>query len=178
MTQVNLPATVKHLKLSTHLTTPKVDIAAQVHDAATFIQTIAQKHPAMQRIEVAYGVHWTEMYSAVWGRIREDMSGIDSEQGTGGLLGPKADLQSRNSFKCSSEHCTILSVVVSSTYPLPLGKLTFMEHRRKILQHDPSADTRTEEEGAVSNVLDRNRFWILAWMVLRRWLKNRWFWLR
>jgi len=175
MNDVSLPPTLKCLKFSTRLTSPRVDLTGQEHEAALFMETIAQKHQAVELIEVSYGIYWTGMYSAIWGRIRDNAAGSGTmttlRMGKNGLLvnGTKKDAGGSFSHQSTSKDY-ILSTVVTDVYPLPLGKLTFTEHRRTILfQQDGSAAAAIRaQEAGVHHEWHERRFWTEPWTKLRK----------
>ncbi|PPQ74056.1 hypothetical protein CVT24_012949 [Panaeolus cyanescens] len=177
--------------------------SSQERAAAEFTEGLAKLCPNLHRVEVNYGIYWTGMCTAVWGRIREndnyqtqrgwkmlkkkrcghdlkekrrDNSSQDAWDPANGNRDAQQESQrpesartpSSASFADSDTVATsdesdndldinrpvaprkikegysskssskeyILSTVVSSVHPLPLGKLTFTEHRRTILLQD------------------------------------------
>ena len=167
MDKVSLPPNIKQMKLSTRLASdPKLDLHEQEREVATFMESFGSHHPTMQRMEIGYGIYWTGMYSAVWGRIRENSEKVYSSES--GSLGPisKDTIEGGYSSKSSSKDY-ILSTVVSTVHPLPLGKLTFTEHRRTILfTHNSALMDKVDEEFANQS---RQRIWNILWTRLRRW---------
>lgn len=166
MDKASFPPNIKQLKLSTRLINdPKLNLNEQEREVATFMESFGSHHPTMQRMEIGYGIYWTGMYSVVWGRIRENSEVFSSESRD---LGPvsRKNVEGGYSSRTSSKDC-ILSTVVSTVHPMPLGKLTFTEHRRTILFTHNSAlvDKVDQEFPGVS----RQRIWNILWMRLRRW---------
>ncbi len=160
--KVTLPPSIRHLKLSTRLVSPKLDLVSQEQEAARYMEAFAARHPMMQQIEIAYGIYWTGMYSAVWGRLRENTE-VASGAGMGQLTHDGVD--SGYSSK-SSSHDYILSTVVSSVHPLPLGKLTFTEHRRTILFPNDTSSALAEAQEKAD--FGEKRFFGFIWMRFRR----------
>ncbi|KAF8810484.1 hypothetical protein BYT27DRAFT_6492840 [Phlegmacium glaucopus] len=126
---IALPSSLKSIKLLTRLGSDD-GLPDQEHQVASFIQAFASQYQKVQRIDISYGIYWTGTYTAKWGRIRQTNDEI---------LIPKEDSSPERvtesggySSKSSSNDC-LLSTVISSVNPLPLGKLTFTEHRRMIL---------------------------------------------
>ena len=72
MGNTTLPPGIKHVKLSTRLSSRSLHHVAQEHEAAAFLESFARRHPSVQKIEIEYGIYWTGMYSVVWGRTREN----------------------------------------------------------------------------------------------------------
>ena len=170
MDKVPLPPNIKQMKLSTRLTNvPKLDLHEQEREVATFMESFGSRHPTIQRMEIGYGIYWTGMYSAVWGRIRENSEKVYSpESGDSELVSREGGYSSRSSSKDY-----VLSTVVSTVHPLPLGKLTFTEHRRTILftPDSPLMDKVDDEELADPS---RRRIWNFLWLRLRRWWPLKW----
>ncbi|KAF8959631.1 hypothetical protein BDZ97DRAFT_1922803 [Flammula alnicola] len=161
MNKISLPPNVKYIKFSTRLGSPRIDLAEQEHEAACFMESFASRHPRIQHMDIDYGIYWTGMYSAVWGRIRENNE--RSESGVDHITRDNTD--NGYSSKSSSRHF-VLSTVVSTVHPLPLGKLTFTEHRRTILfAHDTSGILSEDDE---LHAMGERRFWMLIWTRFRR----------
>ncbi|KAJ3515703.1 hypothetical protein NLJ89_g1593 [Agrocybe chaxingu] len=200
MATASFPEALRFLKLTTRLRSPRLDLAEQEHEAACFTEAIARRHPNLQRIELGYGIYWTGTYSAVWGRIRNNVALRATNSNTGhvgsersgevsaggdpnGDADPttdpaahppriaKEDMEGGYSSKSSSKDY-IMSTVVSTVHPLPLGKLTFTEHRRTILFSNDAGPGGSAEGlgfGLEDGSADGTRsFWMSAWMRLRR----------
>lgn len=178
MGNATLPPRIKHVKLSTRLSGRSLHHVAQEHEAAAFMESFARRHPTVHRIEIEYGVYWTGMYSVVWGRTRENNVNLQlpSDPAYPGNFSSNSDLVpdvesdggGHSSKSSSKDH--ILSTVVSTIHPLPLGRLTFTEHRRKIFfPHDSIGaigdPANLEHEGD-----SEKRLWNLIWGRLRRFL--------
>ncbi|KDR80995.1 hypothetical protein GALMADRAFT_207893 [Galerina marginata CBS 339.88] len=172
MSTITLPPRIKHLKFSTRLTRHKLDLSSQEHEAATFMESFASRHPSIQRIEVDYGIYWTGTYSVIWGRIRENSDTLATTSTTATSNPSDAELpmptkdalngDAGYSSKSSSKEY-ILSTVVSTVHPLPLGKLTFTEHRRRILFPQDTVSISPADEGKGDK-----RFWTVIWDGFRR----------
>ena len=161
-----LPSTLQSIKLITRLNSDQ-DVPGQKHQVASFIQAFATQYPKVQRIYISYGIYWTGTYTAKWGRIlqtnddnliqkEEDSSQPESAK----VVGVEGVGYSSES---SSTDC-LTSTVISSVNPLPLGKLTFTEHRRTILFQSGSPMYPDSVSG-----LNEQRSWTTnLWMRLRR----------
>lgn len=96
---------------------------------------------------ISYGIYWTGIYTAKWGRIRQT-NGESKEE--------------------VSEDC-LMSNIISSVNILPLGKLTlFTEHRRMIIFHNGSLSsaqllTRMHHDVSVSGSHERTP-WMNLWL--------------
>jgi hypothetical protein len=170
MDNAALPPNVKHIKLSTRLSNnPKLNLYEQEREAANFMESFGSHHPSLQRLEIGYGIYWTGMYSAVWGRIRENTEMVSSSDTGDAGPTPRVNGDGGYSSKSSSKDY-ILSTVVSTVHPLPLGKLTFTEHRRTILfTHDSTLMNKIEQEFAD---LSQQRIWNILWTRLRKWWRG------
>lgn len=126
------------------------------------MEAFASRHPAVQRMEIAYGIYWTGMYSGVWGRLRRN---AEAQSGAGMDQITHDDVDNGYSSKSSSRDY-ILSTVVSSVHPLPLGKLTFTEHRRTILFPNDTAGVLAEDQEMPD--FGEKRFFGFIWMRFRR----------
>jgi hypothetical protein len=175
--KIVLPPTLQFLKFSTRLSGSKLDLSEQEHEAACFTERLARKHPCLQRLEINYGIYWTGMYSVVWGRIRKNMDVGAQEVAPMASDGAKNNevsstttekgMEGSYSSKSSSKDF-ILSTIVSTVHPLPLGKLTFTEHRRTILfQNLKSTSARNRIEGRSGESI-----WAMTWRRLRRLLRR------
>ncbi|KAF8885088.1 hypothetical protein CPB84DRAFT_1788689 [Gymnopilus junonius] len=173
-----LPQRVKHIKLSTRLSSRSLHHVAQEHEAAAFMESFARRHPSIQSIEIEYGIYWTGMYSVSWGRTRENKADADVQSPRditypGNLLSksdPSPDVGNDgggySSKSSSKDH--ILSTVVSTIHPLPLGRLTFTEHKRKIFFPRDSTGAIGDPANLEFEDDDERRFWNLIWSHLRR----------
>lgn len=173
MNKVPLPPNIKQMKLSTRLTNdPKLDLHEQEQEVATFMESFGSHHPTMQRMEIGYGIYWTGMYSAVWGRIRENSEKVHPSE-SGDLGSISRDTMEGGYSSRSSSKDYVLSTVVSTVHPLPLGKLTFTEHRRTILFSPDSTlmDKVDDQELAAPS---QRRIWNFLWLRLRRWWPLKW----
>lgn len=161
MGKIVFPPHVRYVKLLTRLASPKLDINRQEHKAACFMESFARRNPALQRFEIGYGIYWTGMYSAIWGRLREntetESAAVDEITSDNVDNGYSSESSSRN---------YILSTVVSSVHPLPLGKLTFTEHRRTILFPNDTSGMLAVDH--VISEFGEKRFFSFLWMRVRR----------
>ena len=127
-----LSSTLKSIKFLTRLGSEE-DLRVQENQATSFIQAFASQYPKVQTIEISYGIYWSGMYTAKWGRIRqtndERKKGDSSQRGS--EVG-KVNESGGYSVKSSSKD-GLMSTIISSVSPLPLGKLIFTEHRRMII---------------------------------------------
>lgn len=164
---------IKYVKVTTRLTSPRQDLVAQEDEAAQFMEAFASRHPTIQRIEVEYGIYWTGMYLATWGRIREnnDSDEIDGDYPANlkkykPITRVKDEDDGGYSSKSSSKDY-ILSTVVHTVHPLPLGKLTFTEHRRRILFPQDTLSNFVAQK-SVWDETRETRPWTSIWMGVKR----------
>lgn len=173
MNEILLPPGIKQLAFSTRLNSSKLSILAQEHEAACFMEAFAGRHPNIQRIEIGYGIYWTGMYSAIWGRLRENTEMETSEarhlRANSKPVSKGGELEDGDGYSSkSSSKDYIVSTVVSTVHPLPLGKLTFTEHRRKILfPQDTVTAAKSVGDREVLDTGDK-RFWGYLWVPIKR----------
>jgi len=172
-----LPSSLKSIKLLTRLGSDE-GLPDQEHQAASFIQTFASQYPKVQLIDISYGMYWTGTYTAKWGRIRQN-----NEES----LIPKGEASNSAVIKTnecggysskSSSHDCVVSTIISSINPLPLGKLTFTEHRRMILFQPGSSLSLSSLSSDVASLMyydsdsssnHERRSWIVElWLRLKR----------
>ena len=130
LASANIPPHLRYLKVDTRLSSMSTDLEVQERETANFIEAFASHHPAITKLELTYGVYWTGIYSAVWGRLRNNDAPLSTPSEE--LAGIMELCGGGYSSKSSSRHC-LMSTVVSTVHPLPLGKLTFSLNRRTIL---------------------------------------------
>ena len=132
MSTIVLPSNLKSIHLLTRLCSDE-DSSVQEHQAASFIQAFASQYPKIQQIDISYGLYRKGLYNAKWGRIRQtnDESLIPKGE-SGSAIVRKINKSGGYSSKSSADD-HLVSTVTSTVNPLPLGKLTFTEHRRMIL---------------------------------------------
>jgi hypothetical protein len=165
-----LPSSLKSIKLDTRLASEE-DLLAQENQAASFIQDFASQYPNVQRIDISYGIYWTGTYTAGWGRIRQtktDESNLKEGSRTRSGVRKVNEAGGGYSSKSSSNDC-LMSTVISSINPLPLGNLTFTEHRRMIIFENGSMSTAAAamHHASVSGSNER-RPWMNFWLRLKR----------
>ncbi|KAH9479130.1 hypothetical protein JR316_0007709 [Psilocybe cubensis] len=170
MNEMSLPRSIQRLRFSTRLNSSKLDILAQEHEVACFMEAFASRHPNIQRIEIGYGIYWTGMYSGVWGRIRENTEVNEAQklQADSQPVKKGGDIDDGGGYSSkSSSKDYIVSTVVSTVHPLPLGKLTFTEHRRKILFPQDTVTAKGIERHEALATGDK-RFWGYFWVPIKR----------
>ena len=165
---IMLPSSLKSIKLDTRLGSEE-DLLVQENQAASFIQAFASRYPKVQKINISYGIYWTGTYTARWGRTRQ--TNDESKEGSRTRSGVRKVNESGGySSKSSSNDC-LMSTIISSVNPLPLGNLTFTEHRRMIIFQNGSLSTAAAgfpmHHASVSGSNNR-RPWTNLWMRLKR----------
>jgi len=102
----------------------------------------------------------------IWGRIRENAD-VEATPPIDEFSTLPKDMAESYSSKSSSKDF-IISTVVSTVHPLPLGKLTFTETRRKImfqnLKITPTGNVVPDER--------RVGIWAMTWRKIRRLLQR------
>ena len=160
-----LPSSLKSIKFKTRLGSEE-DLLVQENQAASFIQAFASQYPKVQRIEISYGIFWTGTYTAKWGRIRR--TNDESKEGSGVR---KVNKPGGYSSKSSSSNDCLMSTIISSVNPLPLGNLTFTEHRRMIIFQNGSLSTPAAglpvHHASVSGS-NKRRPWMNFWLRLKK----------
>ena len=169
---IALPSNLKSIKLLTRLGT-KYNLTVQENQAASFIEAFASKYPKVQRIDISYGMYWTGTYTAKWGRIRQT-----SDEGlvkSGHQIGPAVrEVNEGGGYSSkSSSNDYLMSTTISSVNPLPLGKLTFTQHRRMILfQNGLPAGGAGGGAPSMDHDLDygsnQQRPWMNIWLRLKK----------
>jgi len=141
------------------------------------MESFASRHPGLQRIEIEYGIYWTGMYTATWGRIRENhnvsnsnLDDVESDESLSEhqpISKVKGDQDGGYSSNSSSKDY-ILSTMVLTVHPLPLGKLIFTEHRRRILFPQDTLPSALAEQRILGDESD-GRTWTSIWTNLKKW---------
>ncbi|KAF9003963.1 hypothetical protein BDQ17DRAFT_1355216 [Cyathus striatus] len=143
---IDLPPHLTHLTIHTRLNSGNQDSAQQKNTVALFIEGLAARHTALCKVEIGWGVYWTGMFIATWERVNPTDRAISAatshdEQIKLMLQSSQVDDTERDSM--DSGYHSIQSSLASclDSYPsqrtlvthamLPLGKLTFTEHRRR-----------------------------------------------
>lgn len=166
-----LPSGLKSIRLLTRLGSEE-NLTVQENQAAFFIQAFASQYPKVQQIEISYGIYWTGIYSAKWGRIRQtnDETKEGDSSRAGSEVRRKVNEGGGYSSKSSSNDC-LISTIISSVNPLPLGKLTFTEHRRMIIFQNgslSSAAAATDHVSVSDSASNKRRPWMDFWLRVRR----------
>lgn len=103
----------------------------------------------------------------IWGRIRENTNVEATTPPIDELSILPKDMEEGYSSKSFSKDF-IISTVVSTVQPLPLGKLTFTETRRKIMFQN----LKVSSTGIVVPDERRVGIWAMTWRKIRRLLQR------
>ncbi|KAF9528988.1 hypothetical protein CPB83DRAFT_835452 [Crepidotus variabilis] len=173
--RTRFPQSLRFLELNTKLSSVGMDIVSQERETALFMEAVARRQPSLQRIQVTYGIYWTGLYKAVWGRIR---SNSDNNSAPTCSTAATPVMSRAPSFRTgpqdgySAEESSkdyVLSTIVSSVHPLPFGKLTFTEHRRRILfQSDTLVALAGPSVAGAEGGAGSRKFLSVAWGTIRR----------
>ena len=180
---IALPSNLKNIELSTRLVSEE-DPTVQENQAASFIQVFASRYPKVQRIDILYGSYWTGMCTAKWERLREtkDESMISQERySSQGFRETKFNEACRYSSKSYNHDGCLVSTIFSSIYPLPLGKLTFVEHRRMIIfENKPSSSAAARSPMHHDSISGSNQPspWMNLWLRLKKFVGKIPAWMR